>query len=652
MAASLRVPRKLCSFLFFYVLFLTLVPQVILGFITYSREELLNIRSASTHHQYDQEYVFRDADPVFCLTNRTTEWILCSDPKKRLRKRGKRGGLLVRLRRRAQRAPLPSILLANVQSLDNKVDEIRARVAFQRDIRDCNVLCFTETWLTGETLSEADQDVLLPGRLNNFFARFEDNTVPLTRPATKTCGLSFTAAEVSKTFKRVNPRKAAGPDGIPSRALRACADQLAGVFTDIFNQSLYQSAVPTCFKRATIVPVPKKAKVTELNDYRPVALTSVIMKCFERLVKDHITSTLPDTLDPLQFAYRPNRSTDDAISTTLHTALTHLDKRNTYVRMLFIDYSSAFNTIVPSKLVIKLETLGLDPALCNWVLDFLTGRPQVVRVGNNISSPLILNTGAPQGCVLSPLLYSLFTHDCVATHASNSIIKFADDTTVVGLITNIDETAYREEVRALGVWCQENNLTLNVNKTKEMIVDFRKQQREHPPIHIDGTVVERVASFKFLGIHITDKLNWSTHTDSIVKKAQQRLFNLRRLKKFGLSPKALTNFYRCTIESILAGCITAWYGNCTALNRKALQRVVRSAQRITGGKLPALQDTYTTRCHRKAIKIIKDINHPSHCLFTPLSSRRRGQYRCIKAGTERLKNSFYLKAIRLLNSHH
>uniref|UniRef100_A0A8C8I2H8 Metalloproteinase inhibitor 2 n=1 Tax=Oncorhynchus tshawytscha TaxID=74940 RepID=A0A8C8I2H8_ONCTS len=292
--------------------------------------------------------------------------------------------------------------------------------------------------------------------------------------------------------------------------------------------------------------------------------------------------------------------------------------------MLFIDYSSAFNTIVPSKLVIKLETLGLDPALCNWVLDFLTGRPQVVRVGNNISSPLILNTGAPQGCVLSPLLYSLFTHDCVAMHASNSIIKFADDTTVVGLITNNDETAYREEVRALGVWCQENNLTLNVNKTKEMIVDFRKQQREHtPPIHIDGTVVERVASFKFLGIHITDKLNWSTHTDSIVRKAQQRLFNLRRLKKFGLSPKALTNFYRCTIESILAGCITAWYGNCTALNRKALQRVVRSAQRITGGKLPALQDTYTTRCYRKAIKIIKDINHPSHCLFTPLSSRRR-----------------------------
>jgi hypothetical protein len=128
----------------------------------------------------------------------------------------------------------------------------------------------------------------------------------------------------------------------------------------------------------------------------------------------------------------------------------------------------------------------------------------VVTVGNNISTPLILNTGAPKGCVLRPLLYSLFIHDCMAIHTSNSIIKFADDTTVEGLITN--EMAYREEVRALEEWCQDNNLTLNFNKTKEMIVDFRKQQREHPPNHIDGTVVEKVEGFMFLEVHIIDKL--------------------------------------------------------------------------------------------------------------------------------------------------
>ena len=92
----------------------------------------------------------------------------------------------------------------------------------------------------------------------------------------------------------------------------------------------------------------KKANVTCLNDYHPVALTSVAMKCFERLVMTHINAIMPETLDPLQFADRPNRSTDDVIA--LYTVLSPLEKRNTYVRMLFIDYRSAFNTILPSKL--------------------------------------------------------------------------------------------------------------------------------------------------------------------------------------------------------------------------------------------------------------------------------------------------------------
>jgi gmma-aminobutyric acid receptor subunit gamma len=103
---------------------------------------------------------------------------------------------------------------------------------------------------------------------------------------------------------------------------------------------------------------------------------------------------------------------------------------------------------------------------------------------------------------------------------------------------------------------------------------------------------------------------------------EECLFNLRWLKKFGLAPKTLTNVYTCTIESILSGCITAWCGNCTTRNRRALQRVVRSAQRITGGTLLVHQDTYSTHCHRKAKIIIKAINPPSHGLFTPLSSRR------------------------------
>ena len=149
----------------------------------------------------------------------------------------------------------------------------------------------------------------------------------------------------------------------------------------------------------------------------------------------------------------------------------------------------------------------------------------------------------------------------MATH-SNTIIKFANNTIVVGLITDNDETACREEVRDLALWCQDNNFSLNMIKTKEVIVDHRNRRTEHIPILINGTVVEKVESFKFLSVHITNKLSWSKHTKTVVKRARQCLFPLRRLKRFGMGSQRLKSFYSSTIESILVasllGMATAW----------------------------------------------------------------------------------------------
>jgi hypothetical protein len=263
---------------------------------------------------------------------------------------------------------------------------------------------------------ELPSDASLPDKLNAFFARFEASNTEqfmITPAVPDDCVITLSVANVSMTFKQVNIHKTAGPDGLPECILRACTDQLASVFTDIFNLSLTQSVIPTCFKQTTIVPMTKNAMVTCLNDYCPIiALTSVAMKCFEWLVMAHNT-IIPDILDPLQFTYRPNRSTEE-----ISISFSNLEKRNTYVIILFINYSSAFNTIVPFKLITKLRTVGLNTSLCIWILDFLTGHPQMVRVGNNTSATVTFNTGAPQGCVLSPLLYSLFTHDCVAAHDS------------------------------------------------------------------------------------------------------------------------------------------------------------------------------------------------------------------------------------------
>ncbi len=126
-------------------------------------------------------------------------------------------------------------------------------------------------------------------------------------------------------------------------------------------------------------------------------------------------------------------------------------------------------------------------------------------------------------------------------------------------------------------------------------MDYRRQSREHTHITIDKTPVERVSSFKFLGVHITEDLTWSAHTDAVLKKAHQRLFFLRRLRKFGMSPSIPRSFYTCTVESILTGCITAWFGNSTAGNRRALQGGVQGKP---GGssRTPATHPTDCSLC--------------------------------------------------------
>lgn len=160
-----------------------------------------------------------------------------------------------------------------------------------------------------------------------------------------------------------------------------------------------------------MVPLPKKTSISSLNDYCPVELTPIVMKCFEKLVRTYIISSLPPMFDTHQFAYRATRSIEDAIATTLHTALSHLEQQGRYARLLFVDFRSAFNTILPHRLVDKLTNLGLSQTFCLWIKDFLLDRTQRVKVGPHISSNLSLSTSSPQDCVLSPLLYTLYTHD-------------------------------------------------------------------------------------------------------------------------------------------------------------------------------------------------------------------------------------------------
>ncbi|KAI4901268.1 hypothetical protein NFI96_028900 [Prochilodus magdalenae] len=159
--------------------------------------------------------------------------------------------------------------------------------------------------------------------------------------------LTITTSQVRSELRKIKTRKAAGPDGISSRLLMSCAKELCSVAGHILNLSLRLGRVPQRWKTSCVVPVPKTPHPKDLNSYRPVALTSHLMKTLERLLLVHICPLVSPALDPLQFAYQPGIGVEDAIIHLLHRPLSHLENAGSTLRIMFFDFSSAFNTIQP-----------------------------------------------------------------------------------------------------------------------------------------------------------------------------------------------------------------------------------------------------------------------------------------------------------------
>ncbi len=246
------------------------------------------------------------------------------------------------------------------------------------------------------------------------------------------------------------------------------------------------------------------------------------MKSLEKLVLAYLKDITRPLLDPLQFAYRENRFVDDAVIMGLHYILQHLYKPGNYARIVFVDFSSAFNTIMPDLLSEKLTQLSVPTSICQWITSFLTDRQQQVRLSKLTSRILTVSAGAPQGCILSPLLFSFYNYDCTSKDSSVKLLKFADDTKIICLIKDKDESAYRQEVEHLTVWCSLNNLELNTLKTVEMIVDFRRNPPVLPPLTIIDSTVAAVESFRFLGTTISQDLKW----DNLQQTASEMLRGL------------------------------------------------------------------------------------------------------------------------------
>ena len=452
-----------------------------------------------------------------------------------------------------------------------------------------------------------------------------------------------------KVLRRINPSKSPGPDLIKGRVVKECTEELTSVLCQLFNRSLQENTIPTLWKRSEIRPIPKTNRPVELNDYRPVALTSVLVKCLERLVLPHILTQVSSNLDPLQFAYRPNRSVEDAVITVLNTTYSQLEKPKFYVRILFVDFSSAFNCMQPHILCTKLKDLQVDPYIILWIMDFLLEREQFVKVNNSASSILVTSTGAPQGTVISPVLFSLYTNNLRGSDSASMAVKFADDTALVN--TSNSPAHFQEEATKLHQWCEEHYLQLNVKKTKELLISPQRRDDDDPILQLTlgGEMVERVGSYKYLGTTIDSGLTFNDNTQAIFTKCQQRTYLLRRLRYMDVATPILRSFYICHIESLLTFSFLAWYGSLSESNKAKLRRVTSVGSKLCGTQCSALQHLYEQRTVKKAGKIARDPTHNLRTCFRVLPSGRRYASSTMKKAKG--INSFIPSAIRLLNKH-
>ena len=434
------------------------------------------------------------------------------------------------------------------------------------------------------------------------------------------------------------------------KVLKECSSQLFCVFTRLFQLFMNYHFVPRSWRTSTVIPVAKKPNAREMNDFRPVALTSVVCKCMEKLLCSQLTTSVANRMDPLQFAYKAKRGVEDATLTLLDSVLRHLDSSGTFVRCLMMDFSSAFNTLQPHLLIKRLLDLDISPGLVLWIRSFLRDRPQRVSLDGILSDEIIVNTGVPQGCVLSPVLFSLYTNELTCDTNILTLIKFADDMALIGRLKDEQSLSqYFDFTCTLLTWFSESYLKLNVTKTKEIC--FEEHHARDPallrPLKIASENVEQVETFKYLGTVLDKNLKFSAHVDFTCKKANQRMYLVRKLKTFGVNVHTLEMVYRSLVESILCFNIVTWFGNLGVKDRNRLNRIVNLASKVIGKTQKPIIEIYKDFVKTKAKKIMSDNSHPMCRLFQLLPSGRR--FRTPDWKRNLYGHSYLPRAIRILN---
>ena len=288
--------------------------------------------------------------------------------------------------------------------------------------------------------------------------------------------------DVRKVIGELGAGKATGLDTIPVKFIKDGCNEIAKPLTHIINMSISSGDIPADLKIARVVPLHKKNSRTDVGNYRPVSVLSVVSKVIEKLVFKQLNSYLNDQnlLYELQSGFRPSYSTD----TSLIHLFDHIKKENdngNYTGMVLLDLQKAFDTVDHSVLLQKLKALGLDKSAVGWFHSYLTNREQVSCNEGVHSEKKLITCGVPQGSILGPLLFLIYVND-MALAVNCKLMLYADDSALLVSgkeVVEIEEKL-KSELESVSEWLCENKLSLHLGKTESILFGTKHNLKHRP----------------------------------------------------------------------------------------------------------------------------------------------------------------------------